>query len=1671
MRRSLALLALLAAVVVCVALLVRPNPVVSQTTPLEKAASNLLAASYVDAILNPARGEDTEFFINRGGVPNIMFLLDTSPSMLRVPPNGPPSYATTLLPEGVEGCGLEAPSSVDATFMGSGILEEMNSRRFNTACGDAAGGAAVHGQRYLGHPVDVAGGIDYAAQASVCPYYTESDAFATGAPGFDPDYYSAAADTFKQGSTPNFFKAGAVFHDSMGVGPTWARSDTATTSVRGDGWRYDTVYPFLLPSGAIATIDGFCQDKHSNDTSGNKAPVCKKCLKEKGWYYDGEHVTRDVDGQPVTAPSIWYSGNYLNFFPPKFLTVRKVVKDIIASQSKVRMGLAVLDADGMKLEKAFNPTCDHPDSSFDSNRSTYVKQLNTATLNPTATSKRLATALFDVGRFYHSPGLEWFGGTFETGEKSADTASQFAICYSCQTSSVIVLSDGYPTSDDTALPVGAASKADSNSGKYGGDDSTGILPSIDTTGTVSGGVSTTDCPECRLFTPGGTEDYRNNLARVAWYLHNYDLRDDTEGTRDCKMNGGKQTLDVYTVGFRTASNAVASRILAATAKAGGGIFVQADEASLLRSNIIGVFDEISSRSTSFSVATVSTLQTSSGHSVIVPRFDPEQASSWKGHLYRYELYSEFVNTCTGEADATCCTPDGPGDLDCDGACASVFLTDSGNRFIQEGGDGFFYRNSPNLAACTQSTCGTCGDVGNAPAQPWWDAADALRETSWKSRKVFTVVDANDDGTIDRTDTTLSSGVIDLYSALTNDTLLDAFLPYVGVGSDGGVCSRIASKIEESSNLESLTGTNAAQYAQRVRTVPRSCARMVIRYVLGADVFNERDSTTDWPSSANDLPDRPHKLGDVFHSSPVVVDPPPPADGILCPNGLHNQCLNALWQTPTKHEGANAYQDYATSTEYKNRRKVILVGANDGLLHAFNGGTWHPNDNDDETDGIDESKWPFNGYYDRSFDPDGSPTQLRAEELWAFLPPDLISKVPLMMTGQHQLFVDGTSMVRDIWVDGTSNGIAGSGTLDDTKQKQEFHTVAVVGERRGGTRYFALDVGDATKKPGESGFAYPKFLWMYPQPDDRTSLEMGETYTDFLPVAPPIGPVRIRGDANAQSALGVSTPKTWTLTMTVPGEADPVPYHERWVAMLSGGYDPQYLRARGVHMVDVWTGKEIFDFSYPRNPASAATDDPRLALRYPIPATVGMVAWGATVAREDKLAFGNKGFFDTATFGDTGGQLWVLRFHEPATVDTEGKATNWHGARVFEMGDGTNPSLKSGYPFFYITANTAVPGTYTYRVFAGTGDRFNLLDKMGGQCGPDNVRACVQRGCSVTLDEASNKLSATSLGTLSRSLSQGTSGDFTTGGSADPTAASIIVGRARIAISCPTATTALDYVEKDVGVTCVKDQTVGGNFNGYWSCNPGLNNYGLPIPTADNITARNWYFSLRVFDEERPPFRDAAGAKTYDSRRLWLKDGSTVTKSDATLVVIDGGSDTQPAVLAGKTDAGWALYYNHEGAITTDGHVYTVKKVDERTSSVNALFRILTWNSTQPTLSVEAEGTCDKSKCMGEERRLAYHYGADPVTGGLALRNRDGELVRSLKGNTLVPAQGDQPTVFVNQKGQIAVGLTVINPEKGATNVGQTNAVDPVRDVGFLEVSDDMHACRHATAQPDNAVCQ
>ena len=332
--------------------------------------------------------------------------------------------------------------------------------------------------------------------------------------------------------------------------------------------------------------------------------------------------------------------------------------------------------------------------------------------------------------------------------------------------------------------------------------------------------------------------------------------------------------------------------------------------------------------------------------MIVPRFDPDKDSMrWKGHLSRYELHAEFLNPCTETLDGS-----GAGDLDCDGKCQSVFLTDSTGAFISEDSDGIFRRNEPNAPYCIQAPlCAargkTCGMPGTVPASSWWDAATAMtgltteNPRAWDDRVVYSVVD-DAAGLAGRQDRRGGHG-------------LPAPGHRPGRREDRALPRRHAPRSAATWPTSSPPRGTATR-PRRCRTSTSFCVKEVIRFLLGADVFNEQVLPADlWRKPATDdgqdpLPDRAFLLGDIFHSSPVVMDPPPPAYGILCPNGLHNQCLTSLWQTPVQSTTAttdghlNAYQAYAESSTYKDRRKVVLVGANDGFLHAFDGGTWHGN---------------------------------------------------------------------------------------------------------------------------------------------------------------------------------------------------------------------------------------------------------------------------------------------------------------------------------------------------------------------------------------------------------------------------------------------------------------------------------------------------------------------------------------------------------------------------------------------------------------------------------------------------------------------------------------------------------------------------------------------------------
>jgi len=165
-----------------------------------------------------------------------------------------------------------------------------------------------------------------------------------------------------------------------------------------------------------------------------------------------------------------------------------------------------------------------------------------------------------------------------------------------------------------------------------------------------------------------------------------------------------------------------------------------------------------------------------------------------------------------------------------------------------------------------------------------------------------------------------------------------------------------------------------------------------------------------------------KLGDMNHSNPVAVGPP---DGEALVMG-------------------SGYDSFVVTNQ--NRRKVVYVGANDGILHCFDA--------------------------------------LTGEELWGYIPYNLLPKLKNMWavdaaTGDRyflrDVYVDGSPMVADVYID--ADGIGGN----------EWRTVLICGQGPGRgsmvaggiNYYFALDVTDPYD---------PQPRW------ELTDITMGETWS-------------------------------------------------------------------------------------------------------------------------------------------------------------------------------------------------------------------------------------------------------------------------------------------------------------------------------------------------------------------------------------------------------------------------------------------------------------------------------------------------------------------------------------------------------------------------------------------------
>lgn len=270
-----------------------------------------------------------------------------------------------------------------------------------------------------------------------------------------------------------------------------------------------------------------------------------------------------------------------------------------------------------------------------------------------------------------------------------------------------------------------------------------------------------------------------------------------------------------------------------------------------------------------------------------------------------------------------------------------------------------------------------GSDGVVASDPAWKAAEKLDNlSSVDSRKIFTVTPATTPG---------SSGEL---------------ISSNGVNFFWG----------------SLHSTQQALLQRAAETDP-TMAQSRLAYLRG-------DRTNEITTNDRTKPfrQRGSRLGDIVNSDPQYI---------------HNQDFGYSRLSWNNGAVGSAYTSFRTGAAYQNRTPMVIVGANDGMLHGFDArvGTGNTNGGD---------------------------------ELFAYVPNSVFSNL-INLTDpaySHRYYVDGTPRVSDVWI-GSS-----------------WKTMVVGTTGAGGKSVFALDVTDPSSMGSNSvmwEFSHPAMGYTMGQP--------------------------------------------------------------------------------------------------------------------------------------------------------------------------------------------------------------------------------------------------------------------------------------------------------------------------------------------------------------------------------------------------------------------------------------------------------------------------------------------------------------------------------------------------------------------------------------------------------------
>ena len=250
-------------------------------------------------------------------------------------------------------------------------------------------------------------------------------------------------------------------------------------------------------------------------------------------------------------------------------------------------------------------------------------------------------------------------------------------------------------------------------------------------------------------------------------------------------------------------------------------------------------------------------------------------------------------------------------------------------------------------------------------------------------------------------------------------------------------------------------TNESALRRYLRAANSTEGANIIEFVRGSPVTGYRSRQITVRGTK-----RTWRLGDIIYSSPVSV-------------GAPAERFDLRYRDESYH---------AFFEKYKNRRNVIYVGANDGMLHAFNGGFFKKGD--DPSTPEKEQVW-------FATTPTGTGTGMPlGAELWAFVPQELLPHLKWLTQEdydktKHVYYVDGTPRIVDAKIFTEESACSTSG-LDSAGciHPGGWGTVLIGSMRLGGGLIRVdLDGNGSANDPGEDRFRSAYFALDITDPDN------------------------------------------------------------------------------------------------------------------------------------------------------------------------------------------------------------------------------------------------------------------------------------------------------------------------------------------------------------------------------------------------------------------------------------------------------------------------------------------------------------------------------------------------------------------------------------------------------------